>query len=77
MSARYRVAGADPDKNGAFVLYGIVTGRFVLFNHFAGDGQWFGNEQTKDSAVVARCRAAFESAAELGTPHTEYHPALK
>ncbi|MFE9323651.1 DUF6879 family protein [Nocardia sp. NPDC052278] len=32
-----------------------------MFNHFAGDGQWFGNQQIEDAGVVARCRAAFES----------------
>ncbi|MET8874204.1 DUF6879 family protein [Nocardia sp. NPDC004604] len=59
------------------VDFWLFDDRLVLFNHFAGDGQWFGNEQTDDAAVVARCRAAFESVWELGTPHTEYRPALK
>lgn len=59
------------------VDFWLLDDRIALFNHFAGDGQWFGNEQTEDPSVIGQCREAFESVWRLGTPHSEYRPALK
>lgn len=59
------------------VDFWLFDDSLVLFNHFAGDGQWLGNEQTDNPEVVAQYRDAFESVWRLGTPHSEYRPALK
>ncbi|MFB7716382.1 DUF6879 family protein [Nocardia sp. NPDC056100] len=59
------------------VDFWLFDDRLVLFNHFDGDGRWAGNEQSDNPETVARYRAAFESVWRLGTPHSEYRPALK
>ncbi|MFB8004912.1 DUF6879 family protein [Nocardia sp. NPDC056000] len=59
------------------VDFWLFDDRLVVFNHFDGDGRWFGNEQTRAPDVIVRCRDAFESVWRLGTPHGEYRPALK
>lgn len=49
----------------------------VIFNHFAGNGQWAdpGMELTTDPALAKLCAAAFESVWERAIPHEDYHPA--
>ncbi|MFF0488046.1 DUF6879 family protein [Nocardia sp. NPDC003482] len=49
----------------------------VVWNHFAGNGSWAGNEIVHDPRVVRACREAFESVWEAATPHNEYRPPLK
>lgn len=49
----------------------------IVFNHFAGNGEWAGNEVTADQSVVAMCRKAFEDIWELATPHAEYKPLVR
>jgi hypothetical protein len=46
----------------------------IVFNHFAGNGEWVGNEITDDHSVVTLCRKAFEDVWELATPHADYKP---
>lgn len=44
----------------------------VLFNHFTGDGGWVGNELSHDPLVAELCTKAFESAWDLGVPHSAF-----
>jgi hypothetical protein len=44
----------------------------VQFNHFTGDGDSAGQENTEDPAVVKLCAAAFEAVWERGIDHAEY-----
>jgi hypothetical protein len=48
--------------------------RAVVFTDFSGDGEVQGYELTTDSALVARCVAAFEEAWSLAVPNGEYNP---
>jgi hypothetical protein len=49
----------------------------VIFNHFAGDGQWAepNMDLCRDSDLVKRCAAAFEAVWERALPHELYQPA--
>lgn len=46
----------------------------VRFGHFAGDGEYLGDEAVVDPAVVKLCAMAFESAWERAVPHEGYRP---
>jgi hypothetical protein len=46
----------------------------VAFTHFSGDGQVLDHELTTDPDVVRPCRAAFEAAWDVATPHHEFTP---
>jgi hypothetical protein len=47
----------------------------VLWNHFAGDGSWVGEERCDDPAVARLCAGSFEAAWERAVPHKAYQPA--
>lgn len=53
----------------------LFDGRVLLWNHFAGDGSWVGEERSEDSAVAQLCASAFGAAWERAIPHQEYRPA--
>ncbi|MFB7896142.1 DUF6879 family protein [Streptomyces xiamenensis] len=50
----------------------LFDARRVLWNHFAGDGTFTGDELTDDSDVVRLCGAAFEAVWSRATPHDQY-----
>lgn len=53
----------------------VFDGQVVLWNHFAGDGSWSGEEQADDPALAKLCESSFETAWEHGIPHEDYRPA--
>jgi hypothetical protein len=53
----------------------VFDGQVVLWNHFAGDGSWVGEEWPDDPALAKLCVLSFEAAWERAIPHTEYEPA--
>ena len=53
----------------------VFDGLVVLWNHFAGDGSWVGEEQTDDPALAKLCASSFEAAWDRAMPHSEYEPA--
>jgi uncharacterized protein DUF6879 len=50
----------------------VIDGRFVMFNLHDGDGNPAGQQWDDDSAVVQRCREAFEAAWAVAVPHRDY-----
>jgi hypothetical protein len=53
----------------------IFDGQVVLWNHFAGDSSWVGEERSDDPALAKLCASSFEAAWERGVPHEDYQPA--
>ena len=55
----------------------VFDHRFVLWNHFTGEGEVApeGKEITDDPRAVKLCASAFESVWELAIPHEQYRPA--
>ena len=53
----------------------LLDDQVVLWNHFAGDGSWVGEEKCDDPAVAKLCAASFEAAWERAIPHEAYQPA--
>jgi hypothetical protein len=53
----------------------VFDGQVVLWNHFAGDGSWAGEERADDPALAKSCAASFEAAWERAVPHEAYRPA--
>ncbi len=53
----------------------VFDSQVVLWNHFAGDGSWVGEEQGDDPALAKSCAASFETAWERAVPHQNYRPA--
>jgi hypothetical protein len=53
----------------------VFDGKVVLWNHFAGDGSWVGEEAADDAALAKSCAASFADAWERATPHENYRPA--
>jgi hypothetical protein len=52
----------------------VFDGRFVLWNHFAGDGSWLGEIRNSDPALARSCATAFASAWQRAIPHEDYTP---
>lgn len=52
----------------------VFDSKVVIFNHFAGDGSWLGEERRDDSALAATIAEAFEAVWERGIPHDQYRP---
>jgi hypothetical protein len=50
----------------------VFDGQVVLWNHFAGDGSWSGEEQADDPALAKLCESSFEVAWERAIPHGDY-----
>jgi hypothetical protein len=53
----------------------VFDGQVVLWNHFAGDSSWVGEERADDPAVAKLCASSFDAAWERGVPHEDYRPA--
>ncbi len=53
----------------------VFDGQVVLWNHFAGDGSWVGEEQADDLPLAKSCAASFDAAWERAVPHADYSPA--
>lgn len=52
----------------------LFDDRLVLLHHFAGDGEFLGDELSDDPALVSHCAKAFEAVWERAIPHAEYRP---
>ena len=63
-----RAAGTQAD-------FWVFDGQVVLWNHFAGDGSWVGEERADDPALARLCASSFEAAWDRAMRHSEYHPA--
>ena len=50
----------------------LLDDRLVRFIHFAGDGEYLGDELTEDPAVVRLCSDAFERVWERATDHRDF-----
>lgn len=53
----------------------VFDSQVVLWNQFAGDGSWVGEERSDDPALAKLCVGSFEAAWERGIPHGDYRPA--
>ncbi len=53
----------------------VFDGQVVLWNHFAGDGSWVGEERSDDPVLARLCASSFEAAWERAVLHAEYRPA--
>jgi hypothetical protein len=53
----------------------VFDGQVVLWNHFAGDGSWVGEEQADDPALAKSCAESFAAAWKRAVPHADYRPA--
>ena len=53
----------------------LFDGRIVLWNHFAGDGSWVGEERADDEVLAMLCKTSFDAAWHRATPHSEYKSA--
>jgi len=53
----------------------VLDDQVVLWNHFAGDGSWVGEEQGDDPTVAKLCASSFDAAWERAIPHQAYQPA--
>lgn len=52
----------------------VFDGQVVLWNHFAGDGSWVGEERSDHPALAKLCASSFEAAWHRAIPHAEYRP---
>ncbi|MDT0469099.1 DUF6879 family protein [Streptomyces gibsoniae] len=50
----------------------LFDGRWVHWNHFAGEGSWTGEEITDDAAAAKLCAEAFEAVWSSAIPHDQY-----
>jgi hypothetical protein len=53
----------------------VFDDQVILWNHFAGDGSWVGEEKGDDLAVAKLCASSFDAAWEHAIPHEAYRPA--
>jgi hypothetical protein len=53
----------------------IFDDQVILWNHFAGDGSWVGEQQGDDPAVAQLCASSFDAAWDRAIPHQAYQPA--
>ena len=53
----------------------VLDGQVVLWNHFAGDGSWVGEERCDDPAIAKLCASSFDAAWDRAIPHEAYQPA--
>jgi hypothetical protein len=53
----------------------VFDGQVVLWNHFAGDGSWVGEEECHDADLAKSCATAFDAAWNRAVPHEDYRPA--
>jgi hypothetical protein len=50
----------------------VFDSRVVLWNHFAGDGSWVGEERSDDPELAKLCASSFEATWERGIQHEDY-----
>lgn len=50
----------------------LLDGRLIRFIHFAGDGEYLGDEMIDDPAVARLCADAFERVWERATDHRDF-----
>lgn len=84
VTAAHNVAAGEevrwlPRHKGAGLLvpvsdFWVFDGQVVLWNHFAGDGSWVGEEQADDLSLAKVCAASFDAAWERAVPHADYSP---
>jgi hypothetical protein len=55
--------------------FGVFDDEMILWNHFAGDGSWIGEEKGDDPVVAKLCASSFDAAWERAIPHEAYQPA--
>jgi hypothetical protein len=53
----------------------VFDDQVILWNHFAGDGSWVGEEKGDDPAVAKLCASSFDAVWERAIPHEAYQPA--
>ena len=53
----------------------VFDDQVILWNHFAGDGCWVGEEKGNEPAVAKLCASSFDAAWERAIPHEAYQPA--
>lgn len=54
----------------------LFDGRILLVNHFAGNGDWGGEQRLDDPDTIKLCSEAFEAVWARATPHEQYQPRL-
>lgn len=54
----------------------LFDGRILLVNHFAGSGDWGGEEHVDDPDTIKLCAEAFEAVWARAIPHDRYQPRL-
>jgi hypothetical protein len=52
----------------------VFDGQVLLWNHFAGDGSWVGEEWSDDQVLARLCASSFDTAWDRAIPHAEYRP---
>lgn len=67
---RHRTAGLLTPPSDFWIFDSAV----LVWNHFAGDGEWAGSEATHDRSLVEVCAGAFVSVWERAIDHAEYRP---
>jgi hypothetical protein len=53
----------------------VIDREVVVWNRFAGDGSWIGEEVSRDPDAITVCVASFAAVWDRSIPHEEYHPA--
>jgi hypothetical protein len=53
----------------------VCDGKMLLWNHFAGDGSWVGEERSDNLDHAQLCASSFEAAWARAIPHAKYRPA--
>ena len=53
----------------------VFDDQVLLWNHFAGDGSWVGEQKGDGPAVAKLCASSFDAAWERAIPHAAYQPA--
>ena len=83
-SGLIRAAGEQvrwlPRRDAAGLLvpcsdFWVFDDQVLLWNHFAGDGSWVGEEKCDDPAVAKLCASSFDAAWDRAVPHEAYRPA--
>jgi hypothetical protein len=52
----------------------VFDEKVVIWNHFAGDDSWVGEERSDDLDLAKLCVASFDAVWDRAIPHEEYQP---
>jgi hypothetical protein len=52
----------------------VFDSSVLVWNHFAGDGEWASNEVSRDQSLTKLCLDAFAAVWERAVDHQEYRP---